>query len=229
MALYVDSAYVEEVAQLVAASYPVSGVTTNPTLQLAALERGQRLGQRALVAELLRVTAGPVFTQPSAPDAAGLAHQATQLVDLDPRRVVIKLPANGSGLAAAVQLGRAGVRCALTAVYTLAQAYAGALAGAEWLIPYFGRLQRADLDPEQCLADMSKLLAGQTPPANTRILAASLKSTGDVARALLAGAQDITAPPEVIRALAEDPLSATAVATFDSDAERLHDLLGVDA
>ncbi|HEU5441203.1 MAG TPA: transaldolase family protein [Ktedonobacterales bacterium] len=225
MALYVDSAYAEEVAQIVAA-YPVTGVTTNPTLRLTALERGQRLTEDDLLRELLRVTSGPVFVQPAAPDAEGLVAQATRLANLDSARVVIKLPANGHGLAAALPLGHAGVRFALTAVYALAQAYAGAMAGAEWLIPYFDRMRRSGLNPEQRLADTRNLLAGQALPANTRILAASLKSAEDVVQALLAGADDITAPPDVIRALAEDPLSQTAIARFDDDAARVRDRLG---
>lgn len=225
MALYVDSAYVEEVAQI-AAAYPVTGVTTNPTLRLAAFERGQRLSEEDLLRELLRVVPGPVFMQPAAPDAEGLIAQATQLANLDSARVVIKLPANSAGLAATLPLGRAGVRFALTAVYAPAQAYAGAMAGAEWLIPYFDRMRRSGLDPEQRLTDMHSLLASQTLPANTRILAASLKSAEDIVQALLAGADDITAPPDVIRALAEDPLSQAAIAHFDDDAARIRKQLG---
>lgn len=225
MALYVDSAHVEEVAQIVTA-YPVTGITTNPTLRLAALERGQRLAEDDLLRELLRVTPGPVFMQPTAPDAEGLVAQATRLADLDSAQVVIKLPANSHGLAAALSLRSAGVRFAFTAVYGLAQAYAGAMAGAEWLIPYFDRMRRSGLDPQQRLTEMRTLLAGQTLPANTRILAASLKSAEDVVQALLAGADDLTVPPDLIRTLAEDPLSQAAIARFDEDAGRVRGQLG---
>ncbi len=52
------------------------------------------------------------------------------------------------------------------------------------------------------------------------MLAASLKSPADVVEATVAGAHDVTAPPEVIRALVHDPLSEQAVAQFTRDWER---------
>ena len=42
MGLYVDSAYLDDVAS-VSESFPLAGVTTNPTILLRALERGQQL------------------------------------------------------------------------------------------------------------------------------------------------------------------------------------------
>lgn len=40
MALYIDSAYLDDIISVVQA-VPVAGVTTNPTILLAAMERGQ--------------------------------------------------------------------------------------------------------------------------------------------------------------------------------------------
>ncbi|MFI5271817.1 MAG: transaldolase family protein [Ktedonobacterales bacterium] len=225
MALYVDCAYVDEVAAI-CATYPVAGVTTNPTLWLAAIERGQRLDDVALVRELLRVCTGLVFAQPSGADATALANAALRYAALDSARVVIKLPANTAGVAAAAQLQLAAVRFAFTAVYSRAQAYAGALAGAEWLIPYFGRLRRAGLDPCAVIRDLRGIAGGEALPASARILAASLKSPDDVAEAVLAGASDLTAPPDCIRALPEDPLSLGDITQFDQDAQRARQLLG---
>lgn len=225
MALYVDCAVVDEVAAL-AATYPLSGVTTNPTLRLAAVERGQRLGEPELARALLEACDGAIFIQPAAPDAQALANAGLKLAALDSARIVIKLPANTTGLGAAARLGPAGVRFAFTAVYALAQAYTAAMAGAEWLIPYFDRMRRAGTDAATVVRQMRDTISGQALPANTRLLAASLKSPVQVGEALLAGADDITVPPEVLRAMAEDPSSEVAIAQFDHDAQRARALLG---
>ena len=65
MALLVDSAWLDDVAQ-VCRDFPVTGVTTNPTIILAAVERGQKLTLDQLARELLALCPGPVFMQPTA-------------------------------------------------------------------------------------------------------------------------------------------------------------------
>jgi TalC/MipB family fructose-6-phosphate aldolase len=209
VALYVDSALLDEVAGACEA-LPIQGVTTNPSLLLAAIERGQRLGDVDVLRELLRVCTGRVFMQPSAAAERYLAQ--------DPARVVLKLPMTALGVQAGLALHAAGAPIAFTATYTLAQAYLAAMTGAQWVIPYFCRLRRAGTDASERISGMAGLLARQHP--DTRVLAASLKSPADVVEATVAGAHDVTAPPEVIRALVHDPLSEQAVAQFTRDWER---------
>jgi transaldolase len=93
------------------------------------------------------------------------------------------------------------------------------MAGAGWVIPYFCRLRQAGLDVSQIIADMSHLLTSQR--SATRILAASLKTPGDVIEATLAGADDVTAPPSVIEAMAVHEMTESAVKQFASDYQKL--------
>jgi TalC/MipB family fructose-6-phosphate aldolase len=228
MSLYVDCAYLEDVAA-VCQTFPVDGVTTNPSILLAAVERGQRLTDLDVLAELLRVCDGPVFMQPTA-DApssgspAALADAAMRYLAVEPARVVVKLPATLVGLGAAHELRRQGARLAFTATYTLAQAYCAVQAGAQWVIPYFGRMRRSGVDALDRIESMADLLARQSSGA--RILAASVKSPADLVEVSRAGAHDVTAPPEVIRSLMDDDLTRDAVAQFAADWRRLRDTLG---
>ena len=223
MGLYVDSADLDDIADL-CQTFPVTGVTTNPSILLAAVERGQRLSDLDVLDRLLLLCAGPVFMQPTADTPAGLAAAALRYVAADPARVVIKLPATATGLAAASELRRQGVRLAFTAAYTLAQAYCAVQAGAQWVIPYFGRLRRSGVDAADRVDAMTHLLAQQS--TSTRILAASLKSVADLVEVTSAGAHDVTAPPDIIRALMDDELTQTAVAQFAEDWRRLREVLG---
>lgn len=223
MALYVDCAYLEDVAQ-VCAAFPVDGVTTNPSILLAAAARGQRLDAVAVLRELLGLCRGPVFVQPTAATSGELVSAGLRYVAVEPARVVLKLPMSAGGVRAGLTLRQEGARLSFTAVYSLAQAYTAAMVGAEWVIPYFGRLRRAGCDAPERVQAMVRLLAQQSP--TVRVLAASLKSPGDVVEATVAGAHDVTVPPEVIHALTEDGLSQDAIRQFDADWQRFQDALG---
>ncbi len=218
MALFVDSAVIEDVAGL-ASAYPIAGVTTNPSILLAASERGQRMPDSQVLQELLGIVAGPVFMQPVGDNPAELSKAALTYATVDPSRVVVKLPANATGLRVAHDLARDGLQFAFTAVASVGQAYLGAMAGAGWVIPYFCRLRQSGVDVSQILTDISHLLASQH--SETRILAASLKTPNDIVEATLAGAHDITAPPAAIATMAIHSLTDAAVRQFSDDWRRL--------
>ena len=224
MALYVDSAYLDDVAE-VCATFPVVGATTNPSILLAAVEEhGQRLDDLAVTRALLEICSGYVFMQPTAASVDELRAAAGRYIDANPARVVVKLPMNALGIAAGKRLKAEGAHVAYTATYSLAQTYIAAMADADWVIPYFGRLRRAGLDAPARVADMVKLLERQKSP--TRVLAASVKSASCLVEVATAGAHDATLPPEVIRGLSEDALSESAVTQFAADWQRVRTALG---
>ncbi|HEV2404964.1 MAG TPA: transaldolase family protein [Ktedonobacterales bacterium] len=223
MALYVDSAHLEDVAG-VCARFPVVGVTTNPSILLAAVERGQRLDDLAVARGLLDICTGHVFMQPTAETPDDLLAAARRYIDVDPARVVVKLPMNALGVQAGKALKAEGARVAYTATYTLAQTYIAAMAGADWVIPYHGRLRRAGIDAAARIGGMVELLVKQQSP--THVLAASVKSASCLVEVVMAGAHDATLPPEVIRALSEDALTEAAVAQFATDWQRARAALG---
>lgn len=222
MALYVDSANVAVVAEL-CATYPVAGVTTNPSIMLAAIEQGQRLPDLEVLRALLNACNGPIFMQPAAETAADVVAAGLRYVEADPARVALKLPMTAVGVQAAVEMKRRGVRFAFTAVASLAQSYVGVQSGAEWIIPYFARMRRAGLDTCDRISGIARVVAGQSGAC--RILAASLKSPSDVVEATVSGAHDVTVPPDILRAMVADPLSQAAVTRFAADWQRVTALL----
>ncbi len=64
------------------------------------------------------------------------------------------------------------------------------------------------------IAQIAELIHKQKLP--TRILAASVKSS-QAASALLAGAHDITAPPQVLLDMVHDPQTEEAIENFAQD------------
>jgi len=221
MALYIDSAFLNDIMQ-VAETVPIAGVTTNPTILLAARERGQILNPLQVLNELLKSIQGTIFMQPGATEEEKMYQQALAYIDTASGRAIPKIPMNQIGMRVARRLKQQNHRIAFTAVTSVAQAYSAAMAGAEFIIPYYGRLARSGVDANERIAQMAELLHNERVP--TRILVASIKSPEEAAQALLAGAHDLTASPEVLLDMLSDPMSEEAVERFSQDWEKMNKL-----
>lgn len=218
MALYIDSAYIPEISE-VADTVPLAGVTTNPSILLAARERGQDESPLVLLEALLRTTNGIIFMQPGASEEEEMYAEALTYIEAAPKRVIPKIPMTHIGMRVARQLKQQQHRLAFTAVTSVAQAYNAAMVGADYIIPYYGRLERSGIDAGKRITEIAKLLQDARP--STRILVASIKSPDDAATALLAGAHDLTVTPSVLMDMVTNPLTEDAVAKFNNDWQQL--------
>lgn len=214
MALYIDSAYLDDIMD-VARTIPLAGVTTNPTILLQAKERGQDLTPAQLLESMLRDLQGTIFIQPGARAEEDMLLEAMAYIQVAPERVIPKIPMTQTGMRVALKLKLAGHRLAFTAVTSIAQAYAAAMAQADYIIPYFNRLERAGVDASERIAQIAEILHNQSIPS--RILVASIKSPLEASTALLAGAHDLTISPKVLLEMASDPQSEQAVERFEQD------------
>jgi len=218
MALYIDSAYLPEIIAAVG-TVPVAGVTTNPTILLSARERGQKLSPHQLLKDLLRELTGNIFMQPGDVEEENMYSQAMSYLEIDSSRVILKIPMIAVGMRIARRLKQDNHRVAFTAVTSVAQAYSAAMGQADFVIPYYNRLERAGVDADERIAEMAELFHNQQLP--TRILAASIKSPQEAISALAAGAHDITAAPGVLLDMITDPQTDEAVEKFSQDWQKL--------
>ncbi len=212
MGLYIDSALLNDITNVIQ-TIPIAGVTTNPTILLQAREQGQKLDEISLLHELLKIQEGSVFMQPPSSDPQEMLQQARSYGEVEPGHVILKIPMTLTGVQIARQLKE--YHIAFTAVATVSQAYCAALCNATCVIPYFGRLERMGIDAGKVVEQMADLLSRRTGPP--RILAASLKTSKDCSRALLAGADDLTAPPQTLLSMLGDPLTDEAATRFEQD------------
>ena len=221
MALYIDSAFLNDI-MLVTQTVPLAGITTNPSILLAARERGQDESPQALLEAFLRTTNGLIFMQPGASEEEEMYAEALTYIQAAPKRVIPKIPMTHIGMRVARQLKQQQHRLAFTAVASVAQAYNAAMVGADFIIPYYGRLERSGIDASQRISEMAKLLHDAHP--TTRILVASIKSPVDAANALLAGAHDLTVTPSVLMEMITDPLTEDAIERFAQDWQKMNKL-----
>ncbi len=205
MTILLDSASLNDASAAAALGF-VRGMTTNPALM--ARETGDPLTHLARLLETL--PEGPIFYQPTRSGAGEMEDEARAATALAPDRVVAKLPATLEAITLATQLKKDGVRCALTAVYSPAQALLAHEAGCAWIIPYVDRAARHSAGA--VVLEQTAML--DQLDSSTRLLAASLKTALQVEEAILDGAHDVTAPLDVLRVLPAHPLTDSAVREF---------------
>jgi len=222
MALYIDSAYLDDIISVVQA-IPVAGVTTNPTILLAARERGQTLSVPNLIKEMQRIVAGFIFVQPGELGEEEMLQEILSYVELDSQHVIPKIPMTKTGMRVALRLRKIQKQqIAFTAVTSVAQAYSAAMVGAAFIIPYYNRLERSGIDASDRVSQMAELLHNQQ--LSSRLLAASIKTPAEATSALLAGAHDLTIAPQVLLEMTNDSLSEEAIEKFGQDWQKMKKL-----
>ena len=206
MSIMLDSANPEDVRRARELGF-VEDVTTNPTLIA-------KTGRPPLdvLSELVEIAPAHVFYQLTAPTVEARYDQAWEAHEIRPDKVILKIPATTENIAMAARLAQQGIECAITAAASPAQAYLAAQAQAAYVIPYVNRLTRTYGDGLAVVRQFAAILQG----TETEVLAASLKSVDEVVGALLAGAQHVTLPLELILALGEHEFSRQAIADFDA-------------
>jgi transaldolase len=204
--VYLDSAHPGDAQRAQQLGF-VEAITTNPTLIA-------RTGRPRLevLAELVEIFDGHVFYQVTAPTVEGRYDQAWEAHEVRPDKVVIKIPASVENLTMAARLIDSGIECAITAVFGPAQAYLAAQVEATFVIPYVNRITRQLGDGLAVVRDVAQILRG----TQTEVLAAGLKTVDEVVATLLAGAQHVTIPLELILAMGEHELSRQAIEEFNA-------------
>lgn len=212
--LYLDSADLPELRACL--PHPVvHGVTTNPTLMRRAGVGWEELPE--LLRELLALGARQVQAQVRSQDADGMRADAQALLrQVEPGRLVVKIPATRDGFRAGAALSAEGAPVTYTAVYALEQAHFAAQLGAAYAAPYLGRLEDAGVDGLALVARMQRLV--ERSGASTRLLVASVRTRAAFLSLLELGVGAITVPPRLFPELLDHEATLSAERAFLEDA-----------
>jgi len=208
MKFFVDTADTAEIRDL-ADSGLVDGVTTNPTL---IHKSGQRFVD--VVAEICKITPGPVSAEVVALDHEGMMREADILRRIADN-VCIKVPLTLDGLRACKAIRSDGRLVNVTLCFSANQALLAAKAGARFVSPFVGRHDDVGFDGMELIADIKTIYDNYD--FATEILVASVRHPVHVLQAARIGAHVMTAPPAVIRALVNHPLTEKGIAGFMAD------------
>jgi transaldolase len=129
--------------------------------------------------------------------------------------VCIKVPLTWDGLKACRVLSDEGHKLNVTLCFSAAQAILAAKAGATFISPFIGRLDDIHLDGMDLIADIREIYDNYG--YETEILAASIRTVNHIVDAAKIGADVITAPPSVIKSMANHILTDKGLAQFNAD------------
>ncbi len=208
MKFFVDTAEVAEIKALIPTGL-VDGVTTNPSL---VAKSGRDF--REMIAEACALVSGPVSAEVTALETEKMLAEGRSLARIA-KNVVVKLPLTLNGIAACKALTEEGIKTNVTLCFSVNQALIAAKAGATYISPFIGRLDDIGQDGMELIREIRAVYDNYGFATN--ILAASIRSPQHMRESALAGADVATAPPGVIKALANHPLTDKGIETFLAD------------
>ena len=200
-----DTAAIKELHEL----GMVDGVTTNPSL---IHKSGRDI--KEVIAEIAEMVDGPVSAETVATDYDGMIAEGHEVAKLG-SNIAIKVPLTWNGLKACKTLSNEGHMVNVTLCFSASQALLAAKAGATFISPFIGRLDDINIDGMDLIADIREIYDNYG--FETQILAASIRSINHMSEAAKIGADVATAPPDVIKKMAQHPLTDKGLDAFLSD------------
>ena len=208
MKFFVDSADVDAIAELNDLGM-VDGVTTNPSI---IMKSGRDI--KEVTKEICNMVSGPVSAETVALDADGMIEEGRELAKIA-ENIAIKVPLTWAGLKACKVLSDEGRMVNVTLCFSANQALLAAKAGATFISPFIGRLDDINLDGCELIADIRTVYDNYD--FKTEILAASIRTANHMKEVALIGADVATAPPSVIKSMANHVLTDKGLDAFMKD------------
>lgn len=212
MKLLLDSAKVDEIRYAID-SWGLDGVTTNPRHVRAS---GRTF--HALLHEIAEVVSGtdiPVSVEvnPHLTDRAEIVRQGRQLAALSPN-FVVKVGVSEIGCAAMRDLADDGIRVNATLIFSVAQAWHAARAGAAYVSPFIGWKEQFGDPAATFIREVRTMLDRHGYEAE--IIAAAMRNAAQLGDAAMAGAHCVTAGIDVYRDSFKHPFTKMGEGIFQS-------------
>ena len=208
MKFFADTAEIDDIREL-AATGLLDGVTTNPSL----IHKSGR-DFMEVTKEICGIVDGPVSAEVVALDHATMLKEAEVLRKIADN-VCIKVPLTMDGLKTCKALTGEGTMVNVTLCFSANQALLAAKAGATFVSPFVGRHDDNGFDGMDLISDIRLIYDNYL--FDTEILVASVRHGIHVLEAAKIGADVMTAPPAVIRALFKHVLTEKGIEGFLAD------------
>ena len=208
--IFLDTASLDEIRA--AADWGVlDGVTTNPTLMM----RAGTADLKTNTLEIIQMVKGPVSAEVVSTDAVGMIEEAREILSWA-ENVYVKLPTTAEGLKAMREVSSwPNGRINATLIFSPAQAYLVARAGASFASVFVGRLDDAGLDGMDVVRQARIIYDNYG--FDCQVLAASIRHMTHVIDALMTGADIITLPFGVLQKMVRSPFTDVGLERFLAD------------
>lgn len=212
MELLLDTANIEKLRRALD-YYPISGVTTNPSIVIkeGKIDFYEHLGT---IRKLLG-SERTLHVQVISDDAGTILREADALRGKLGDDIYIKTPVSKEGLRAIGLMAKKGFNVTATAIYTTMQGQLAMMAGAKYLALYYNRMMNLDIDADKVFSEVADaILVGGY---DCKIVGASFKSVMQLTDAIADGAHALTVPPDLLEEALGHPSIAKAVSDFQKD------------
>ena len=192
--------------------YPLSGVTTNPSIIAKA-----KADFWELVCDIRKLIGHDkmLHVQTTAEKAEDIVAEARLLHERLGGEFYIKIPIGEEGLRATMMLKKLGIGVTMTAIFTPAQALMAAMAGADFVAPYVNRLDNIMGDGVRVVSEIVEQF--ELYGLETKVLAASFKNAEQVHKCALAGCHSVTVTADIMKNLISHPMTDAAIEGFERD------------
>lgn len=212
MKLFLDSAKTDEIKHALEL-WDVDGITTNPRHVQASGKPFLKVIDE--IAELFAGTNKPISVEvnPHLTEVRQIVAEGLTLSKRSPN-FVIKIGASENGFAAMRELARQGVRINATLIFSVAQAWHAARAGAAYISPFLGWKEQYGDNTTGFIQDIRTLL--DTFHYQSEIIAAAIRNTHQLSSAAVAGAHCATAALSLYQESFQNPYTEMGEKIFTS-------------
>lgn len=212
MKLFLDSAITDEIKHSLE-YWDLDGLTTNP-------KHIKNSGKPFLkvieeIAELFAGTEKPVSVEvdPHITDWEQIVEQGLLLSKMSPN-FVIKVGASENGFKAIRELTKRGIRTNATLIFSVAQAWHAARAGASFISPFIGWKETYGDSTSTFILEVAEML--ERHEYDSEIIAAAIRNGRQMADAALAGAHCVTAGLTVYQESMQNPYTVHGEKVFQN-------------
>lgn len=207
MEILLDSAKITEIKQAIDL-FDVVGVTTNPSI--IAKEKGKYFDILMKIRDELNGRC--LHVQVLSKEANQIVKEALYIVEkLDYKNLYIKVPVTPEGLKAMRKLKELEINVTATGIITTEQIIL-ASKYADYAAPYVNRIENIGGTSNNVISNASRIVK-----EDVKILGASYKNIGQITNSIIAGAQSITVPFELLKQMSYHPYTDWSIDKFDDD------------
>lgn len=213
MKLFLDTADVGVVRKWVSTGL-IDGVTTNPS-HLAHIKKDPMAQVHEICALLPN---GEVSVEVTETEPEKIYAQAKKIAALSDN-ILVKIPCHADYYHLMQRLVQEDIKINVTLVFTLIQSIFMCKLGVAYISPFIGRWDDIDVEGKDVLFEIRAMI--DTYNFKTKLLAASIRGVRHMHEAIVAGADAVTVPVDVLEKASKHSLTQEGIEKFNADWAKL--------
>lgn len=216
MKIFIDSANLNDIEESLKRGFP-RGITTNPSILAKEPKTDFKKHINKIVELLVEYKYDiPLSVEVFTNDPKEMVSQGVDFIQsFDYSNLNVKIPISWGGLEAIRDLRRQGIKVNCTCCMSYNQAIMAALAGANFVSLFYGRIRDTGYDAASVVKQVRDTLREWNYPSE--VIVGSIRHICDINEAAQAGADIITVPPKFFEQMVAHPKTDEAVSQFLND------------